>query len=108
LWFLLQWRVDLIHARKALGSHESVCEDRAPLHKEPQIRYILLAYLRTRQNGYGSALAFYLANALLQTARRFEELIQLTWIDCQSVGKKSRLSGSRSREAYSRMCPSRF
>jgi hypothetical protein len=41
-----------------------------PLHKEPQIRYLLLSdirrlleYLGTRQNGYGSTLAFHLANA---------------------------------------------
>jgi integrase len=66
-----------------------------PIQKEPQIRYLLLAdirrlldYLRTRQQGYGSALAFYLANALLQTACRFDELIQLTWADCQAVGKE--------------------
>src|SRR4029077_12913093 len=50
-----------------------------PLHKEPQIRYLLLAdirrlldYLKVRQQGYGSALAFHLANALFQTACRFE------------------------------------
>jgi integrase len=64
-----------------------------PLRKEPQIRYLLLAdirrlldYLKARQQGYGSALAFHLANALFQTACRFEELIQLTWSDCQRVG----------------------
>ena len=46
-----------------------------PLHKEPQIRYLLLAdirrlldYLKARQQGYGSALAFHLAAALFQTA----------------------------------------
>ena len=62
-----------------------------PLQKEPQIRYLLLAdirrlldYLRVRQQGYGSVLAFYLANALFQTACRFDELIQLTWADCQT------------------------
>jgi integrase len=66
-----------------------------PLHKEPKIRYLLLAdirrllgYLKSRQNGYGSALAFHLANALFQTACRFDELIQLTWADCQAVGKE--------------------
>ena len=41
-----------------------------------------------RQQGYGSALAFHLANALFQTACRFEELIQLTWSDCQRVGEE--------------------
>jgi len=62
-----------------------------PLQKEPQIRYLLLAdirrlldYLKARQEGYGSALAFHLANALFQTACRFDELIQLTWTDCQT------------------------
>ena len=66
-----------------------------PLQKEPQIRYLLLAdirrlldYLKARQQGYGSALAFHLANALFQTACRFDELIQLTWGDCQAVGKE--------------------
>ena len=66
-----------------------------PIHKEPQIRYLLLAdirrllgYLKTRQQGYGSSLAFHLANALFQTACRFDELIQLTWADCQAVGKE--------------------
>ena len=65
-----------------------------PLHKEPQIRYLLLSdirrlldYLKVRQQGYGSALAFHLANALFQTACRFDELIQLTWSDCQRVGE---------------------
>jgi integrase len=48
----------------------------------------LLAYLKARRQGYGSALAFHLANALFQTACRFDELIQLTWADCQAVGKE--------------------
>ena len=66
-----------------------------PIQKEPQIRYLLLAdirrllsYLKAHQQGYGSALAFQLANALFQTACRFDELIQLTWTDCQAVGKE--------------------
>jgi integrase len=66
-----------------------------PLQKEPQIRYLqlpdirrLLDNLKARQQGYGSALAFHLANALFQTACRFDELIQLTWADCQAVGKE--------------------
>jgi hypothetical protein len=44
--------------------------------------------LKARQQGYGSALAFHLANALLQTACRFDELIQLTSADCQTVRKE--------------------
>jgi integrase len=44
--------------------------------------------LKSRRQGYGSALAFHLANALFQTACRFEELIQLTWSDCQRVGEE--------------------
>ena len=66
-----------------------------PLHKEPQIRYLLQAdirrlldYLKTRQQGYGSALALHLTNALFQTACRFDELIQLKSSDCQTVGKE--------------------
>jgi hypothetical protein len=38
----------------------------------------LLDYLKSRRQGYGSALAFHLTNALFQTACRFVELIQLT------------------------------
>ena len=48
------------------------------------IRYLLLSdirrlldYLEVRQQGYGSALAFNLANALFQTACWFDEPIQL-------------------------------
>ena len=77
-----------------------------PLQKEPQIRYLLLAdvrrlldYLKARQQGYGSALAFHLANALFQTACRFDELIQLKWEDCQAVGEEIvalRIKGKRS------------
>ena len=48
----------------------------------------LLAYLKVRQQGYCSALAFHLANALFQTACRFDELIQLIWSDCQRVGEE--------------------
>ena len=48
----------------------------------------LLDYLKVHQQGYGSALAFHLTNALFQTACRFEELIQLTWSDCQRVGEE--------------------
>jgi hypothetical protein len=32
--------------------------------------------------------AFHLANAVFQTACRFDELIQLTWADCQRVGEE--------------------
>jgi integrase len=63
--------------------------------KGSQIHYLLpsdirrlLEYLKARQQDYGSALAFNLANALFQTACRFDELIQLTWADCQAVGKE--------------------
>ena len=48
----------------------------------------LLEYLKARQQEYGSARAFHLANALFQTACRFDELSQLTWADCQTVGKE--------------------
>jgi site-specific recombinase XerD len=64
-----------------------------PLHKEPQIRYLLLAHflrlldhMKARQQGYGSALAFHLAHALFQTACRFDELIS---------AQMGRLPGSR-------------
>jgi hypothetical protein len=60
-----------------LRAEERIC------HKEPQIRYLLLAdirrllaYLKSRQNGYGSALAFHLANALFP--RRPADLMSLT------------------------------
>jgi integrase len=67
-----------------------------PIQKEPQIRYLLLADIRRlldhlkgrARQSYGSVLAFHLANALFQTACRFDELIQVTWTDCQAVGKE--------------------
>jgi integrase len=53
--------------------------------ENPKIRYLLLAdiqrlldYLKARQQGYGSALTFQLANALFQNACRFDELVQLS------------------------------
>ena len=82
---------------EALGFEKPVYEDRAAAPQGTPDRYLLLSdirrlldYLKLRQQGYGSALAFYLANALFQTACRFEELIQLTWSDCQRVGERTR------------------
>jgi integrase len=78
-----------------LGPEKPVRQDRSPDPQGAQIRYLLLSeirrlldYLKVRQQGYGSGLAFYLANALFQTACRFDELIQLTWADCQRVGEE--------------------
>ena len=85
-----------------------------PLHKEPQIRYLLLSDIPEAprlSQGQGStatagALAFHLANALFQTACRLEELIQLTWSDCQRVEAKNCRSPDQGQgEASSRMCP---
>ena len=109
---LKQIRAALSFAYKHWDLKNPFAKIEPPLHKEPQIRYLLLSeirrlldYLKVRRQGYGSALAFHLTNALFQTACRFEELIQLTWSDSQRVGRKSSLSGSRAREASSRMCP---
>jgi integrase len=92
---LKQIRAALSFAYKHWDLKNPFAKIEPPLHKEPQIRYLLLAdirrllaYLKARQNGYGSALAFHLANALFQTACRFGELIQLTWSDCQRVGEE--------------------
>jgi integrase len=92
---LKQIRAALSFAYKHWDLKNPFAKIEPPLHKEPQIRYLLLSdirrlldYLKVRQQGYGSALAFHLANALFQTAGRFEELIQLTWSDCQRVGEK--------------------
>jgi len=78
-----------------LGPEKPVWENRSPASQGAQIRYLLLAdirrlldYLKIRQQGYGSAFAFHLANALFQTACRFDELIQLIWSDCQRVGEE--------------------
>jgi hypothetical protein len=85
---LKQIRAVLSFAYKHWDLKNPFAKIEPPLHKEPQIRYLLLsdirrllAYLKVRQQGYGSALAFHLANALFQTACRFDELIRLTWID---------------------------
>ena len=92
---LKQIRAALSFAYKHWDLKNPFAKIEPPLHKEPQIRYLLLAdirrlldYLKVRQQGYGSALAFHLANALFQTACRFDELIQLTWSDCQRVGEE--------------------
>jgi integrase len=92
---LKQIRAALSFAYKHWDLKNPFAKIEPPLHKEPQIRYLLLsdirrllAYLKTRQNGYVSALGLHLANALFQTACRFEELIQLTWSDCQRGGNR--------------------
>ena len=91
---LKQIRAALSFAYKHWDLKNPFAKIEPPLHKEPQIRYLLLAdirrllgYLKAEANGYGSALAFHLANALFQTVCRFDELIQLTWGDCQRVGE---------------------
>jgi hypothetical protein len=78
---LKQIRAALSFAYKHWDLKNPFAKIEPPLHKEPQIRYLLLSdirrlldYLKVRQQGYGSALAFHLANALFQTACRFEEL----------------------------------
>ena len=92
---LKQIRAALSFAYKHWDLKNPFAKIEPPLHKEPQIRYLLLCeirrlldYLKSRRQGYGSALAFHLTNALFQTACRFEELIQLTWSDCQRVGEE--------------------
>jgi len=87
---LKQIRAALSFAYKHWDLKNPFAKIEPPLHSEPQIRYLLLAdirrlldYLRTRQQGY--ALSFHLANSLFQTACRIDELIQLTWPDCQAV-----------------------
>ena len=92
---LKQIRAALSFAYKHWDLMNPFAKIEPPLHNEPQIRYLLLSdirrlldYLKARQQGYGSALAFHLANALFQTACRFDELIQLTWADCQRVGEE--------------------
>ena len=108
---LKQIRAALSFAYKHWDLKNPFTKIEPPLHKKPQIRYLLLsdmrrllAYLNGRQNGYGSALAFHLANALFQTACRFDELIRLTWSDCQRVGEDIVALRIRGRKASSRTC----
>ena len=91
---LKQIRAALSFAYKHWDLKNPFAKIEPPLQNEPQIRYLLLSdirrlldYLKAGQQGYCSALAFHLANALFQTACRFDELIQLTWADCQRVGE---------------------
>ena len=70
---LKQIRAALSFAYKHWDLKNPFAKIEPPLHKEPQIRYLLLAdirrlldYLKARQQGYGSALAFHLANALFK------------------------------------------
>ena len=72
---LKQIRAALSFAYKHWGLKNPFAKIEPPLFKEPQIHYLLLSdirqlldYLKVRQQGYGSALAFNLANALFQTA----------------------------------------
>jgi hypothetical protein len=65
---LKQIRAALSFAYKHWDLKNPFAKIEPPLHKEPQIRYLLLAdirrlldYLKARQQGYGSALAFHLA-----------------------------------------------
>jgi site-specific recombinase XerD len=92
---LKQIRAALSFAYKHWDLKNPFAKIEPPLQNGPQIRYLLLSdirrlldYLKARRQGYGSALAFHLTNALFQTACRFEELIQLIWIDCQRVGEE--------------------
>src|SRR5258705_5818765 len=109
---LKQIRAALSFAYKHWDLKNPFAKIEPPLHKEPQIRYLLLSeirrlldYLKVRQQGYGSALGFHLANALFQTACRFEELIQLTWSDCQRMGEEIVALRIKGKGAFSRMCP---
>jgi integrase len=92
---LKQIRAALSFAYKHWDLKNPFAKIEPPLQKEPQIRYLLrtdirrpLGFLKTRQNAYGSALAFHVDNALFQTACRFDELVQLKWDDCQAVGRE--------------------
>ena len=111
---LKQIRAALSFAYKHWDLKNPFAKIEPPLQKEPQIHYLLLAdirrllaYLKVRQQGYGSALAFHLANALFQTACRFDELIQL---NCGQIargwGRKLSPCGSKAKGASSRMCRS--
>jgi site-specific recombinase XerD len=109
---LKQIRAALSFAYKHWDLKNPFAKIEPPLHKEPQIRYLLLSeirrlldYLKARQPGYGSALSFHLANALFQTACRFEELIQLTWSDCRAVEKEIVALRIKGRGASFRTCP---
>ena len=64
---LKQIRAALSFANKHWDLKNPFAKIDPPLHKEPQIRYLLLAdirrlldYLKFRKNGYDSALAFHL------------------------------------------------
>lgn len=91
---LKQIRAALAFAYKHWDLKNPFAKIEPPLQQEPQIRYLMLADIRRllahlsdrRGQGYGAEMAFHLANALFQTACRFEELTQLRWRDCQRVG----------------------
>ena len=69
---LKQIRAALSFAYKHWDLKNPFAKIEPPLQNEPQIRYLLLADIRfldylKAQQGYGSSLAFHLANALFQT-----------------------------------------
>jgi hypothetical protein len=85
---LKQIRAALSFAYKHWDLKNPFAKIEPPLHKESRfsLQYPPAPrFLKARQQGYGSALAFHLANALFQRVCRFDELIQLTWSDCQRV-----------------------
>jgi hypothetical protein len=93
---LKQIRAALSFAYKHWDLKNPFAKIEPPLHKEPQIRYLLLSdirrfldYLRARQQGYGSALAFHLANALFQTACRFDEVRNIPFLEVSRVSARS-------------------
>ena len=74
---------------RILRENRAAAPQGAPDPLPPSLRYSPAPrLLKARHQGYGSALAFHLANALFQTACRFDELIQLSWADCQRVGEE--------------------
>jgi hypothetical protein len=87
---------------------EPFAKTEPPLHKEPQIRYLLLpasvgssTISKPGNRDMGFALAFHLANTLFQTACRFDELIQLSWARLPKGGEEIvalRIKGSVMRE----------
>jgi hypothetical protein len=99
---LKQIRAALSFAYKHWDLKNPFAKIEPPLHKESQIRYLLLFgirrlldYLKVRQQGYCSALAFHLANALSKPPAALMNQSS----SHEAIARKSSLCESRARAA---------
>ena len=73
------------------------------LSTEFRLQFTLLG---SAPGNFGRNVSFQELTPSFQTAFRFDKLTQLTWSDCQKVGRKIAALRIKGRKASSRMCTS--